>query len=118
MYSIGKTIYFVRICICLNSPYPLIHKSYQLSLWLGEVYRLCKCKEEAFKKMTLWYSDVEEAGMLFFKTVARTIKIHYLGILNIFNSGASNAAAESFNAKIKSFRNALRGVREVEFFSL
>jgi len=27
-----------------------------------------------------------------------------------------NAAAESFNAKIKAFRNAMRGVRDVEFF--
>lgn len=100
----------------LFTNYPLIHKSYQLSLRLGEVYRQCKCKEEAFKKLALWYNDVEESGMLSFKTVARTIRIHYLGILNFFNNRATNAAAESFNAKIKSFRNALRGVRDVEFF--
>ncbi|WP_233522387.1 transposase [Chitinophaga silvatica] len=36
--------------------------------------------------------------------------------LNFFNNRATNAAPESFNAKIKSFRNALRGVRDVEFF--
>lgn len=96
--------------------YPLIHKSYQLSLRLGEIYRNCKCKEDAFKKLALWYNDVEEAGILSFKTVARTMRTHYLGILNFFNNRATNAAAESFNAKIKSFRNALRGVRDVEFF--
>ncbi|MET3397143.1 transposase [Chitinophaga ginsengisegetis] len=100
----------------LFSHYPLIYKSYQLSLRLGEVYRHCKCKEEAFKKLALWYNDVEAAGILSFKTVARTIRTHYLGILNFFNNKATNAAAESFNAKIKSFRNALRGVRDVEFF--
>lgn len=87
MYSIDKTIYFVKICICLNSHYPLIHKSYQPFLRLGEVYRLCKCKEEAFKKMTLWYSDVEEAGMLFFKTVARTIKLSNYFDLPVFQVG-------------------------------
>ncbi|MGF6849845.1 transposase [Chitinophaga sp. W3I9] len=54
--------------------------------------------------------------LLSFRTVARTIRTHYLGILNFFNKRATNAAAESFNAKIKSFRNALRGVRDVEFF--
>lgn len=100
----------------LFNQYPLIHRSYLLSLRLGEVYRHCKCKEEAFKKLALWYNDVEETGLLSFKTVARTIRTHYLGILNFFNNRATNAAAESFNAKIKSFRNALRGVRDIEFF--
>lgn len=100
----------------LFEKYPEIHKAYQLSLRLGEVYRNCKCKEEAFKKLALWYNDVEQAGILSFKTVARTIRTHYLGILNFFNNKATNAAAESFNAKIKSFRNTMRGVRDVPFF--
>jgi transposase len=96
--------------------YPVIHKAYQLSLRLAEVYRSCTCKEQAFKKLALWYNDVEEAGLSSFKTLARTIQTHYLGILNFFNNRATNAAAESFNAKIKTFRNAMRGVRDVEFF--
>lgn len=96
--------------------YPVIHKAYQLSLRLGEVYRSCTCKEQAFKRLALWYNQVEEAGLPSFKTLARTIQNHYLGILNFFNNRATNAAAESFNAKIKAFRNAMRGVRDVEFF--
>ncbi|WP_202182958.1 transposase [Chitinophaga solisilvae] len=56
--------------------------------------------------------------MLSFKTVARTIRTHYLGILNFFNNRATNAATEAFNAKMKTFRNALRGVRDIEFFSI
>lgn len=100
----------------LFSHYPQIQKSYQLSLDLGEIYRHSKCKEEAFKKLALWYNDVEGSGLLSFKTIARSIRTHYLGILNFFNNRTTNAAAESFNAKIKSFRNALRAVRDVEFF--
>lgn len=100
----------------LFSHYPLIQKSYQLSLDLGEIYRHSKCKEEAFKKLALWYNDVEGSGLLSFKTVVKSMRIHYLSILNFFNNRATNAAAESFNAKIKSFRNALRGVRDVDFF--
>jgi transposase len=96
--------------------YPEIHKAYQLSLQLGEVFRNCTSKEQAFKRLALWYNDVEAAGMPTFRTLARTIQNHYLGILNFFNNRATNAAAESFNAKIKAFRNALRGVRDVEFF--
>lgn len=96
--------------------YPIIHKAYQLSLRLGEVYRSCTCKEQAFKKLALWYNQVEEAGLQSFKTLSRTIQTHYLGILNFFNNRATNAAAESFNSKVKAFRNAMRGVRDIEFF--
>lgn len=100
----------------LFTRYPDIHKAYQLSLRLGEIYRLSTSKELAFKKLALWYNDVDDAKMPAFKTLAKTIQTHYMPILNFFNNRATNAAAESFNAKIKSFRNALRGVRDIEFF--
>ena len=41
---------------------------------------------------------------------------HYDDILNFYNNRSSNAAAESFNAKVKSFRAALRGIRDEKFF--
>lgn len=100
----------------LFARYPVIQKAYQLSLGLGDVFRICSSKEQAFKRLALWYNDVEISGIQSFKTLARTVQTHYLGILNFFNNRATNAAAESFNAKIKSFRNAMRGVRDVEFF--
>ncbi|MEQ8533535.1 MAG: transposase, partial [Imperialibacter sp.] len=49
-------------------------------------------------------------------TVSRTIQQHYLTILNYFERRSTNAAAESFNAKIKAFRSQFRGVRNVSFF--
>ncbi|MEQ9426102.1 MAG: transposase, partial [Cyclobacteriaceae bacterium] len=58
----------------------------------------------------------EKAGFKSFRTVARTIQNHYLSILNFFDNRSTNASAESFNAKIKAFRNQFRGVRNVEFF--
>jgi len=100
----------------LFTRYPDIYKAYQLSLRLGEIYRLSTSKEQAFKKLALWHNDVDDAKMPSFKTLAKTIQTHYLPILNFFNNRATNAAAESFNAKIKNFRNALRGVRDIEFF--
>ncbi|WP_262887198.1 transposase [Wenyingzhuangia aestuarii] len=36
--------------------------------------------------------------------------------MNYFNNRSTNAAAESFNAKIKAFRAQFRGVKNVEFF--
>ncbi|WP_460760962.1 transposase [Niabella terrae] len=41
---------------------------------------------------------------------------HYNDILNYFNKRSTNASAESFNAKIKAFRNQFRGVRDTRFF--
>ncbi|MDO6739543.1 transposase [Wenyingzhuangia sp. 2_MG-2023] len=37
-------------------------------------------------------------------------------MLNYFINRSTNAAAESFNAKIKAFRVQFRGVRNLEFF--
>ncbi len=41
---------------------------------------------------------------------------HYRNILNYFDQRSTNAAAESFNAKIKNFRMQLRGVKDRTFF--
>ncbi len=41
---------------------------------------------------------------------------HYRDILNYFDKTSTNAAAESFNAKIKNFRMQLRGVKDRSFF--
>lgn len=62
--------------------YPLIEKAYRLAIGLGTVFRLCKSKEQAFKRLALWYNAVEDCGLDSFKTVARSIQTHYLDILN------------------------------------
>ncbi|WP_420836617.1 transposase [Arcticibacter tournemirensis] len=36
--------------------------------------------------------------------------------MNFFDNRSTNAAAESFNAKIKAFRATSRGVRDTAFF--
>ncbi|WP_416276545.1 transposase [Pedobacter sp. PF22-3] len=43
--------------------------------------------------------------------MARSIKAHYLSILNFFINRSTNASAESFDAKIKAFRATSRGLR-------
>lgn len=96
--------------------YPLIEQAYKLATGLGTVFRVCKSKEQAFKRLALWYNAVEDCGLDSFKTVARSIQTHYLAILNFFHNRSTNASAESFNAKIKAFRSSSRGVRDIPFF--
>ena len=96
--------------------YPELKKAYKLSLRLGEIFKVCKSKEQAFKRLALWYNDVEDSAIEAFRTVSRSIQAHYLSILNFFTNRSTNASAESFNAKVKAFRAPSRGVRDVKFF--
>jgi len=66
--------------------------------------------------MARWYKKVEEAGFHSFNVIAATFHEHYNDILNFYNNRSSNAVAESFNAKIKQFRAALRGIVDEKFF--
>lgn len=96
--------------------YPVLEQGYNLARGLGNIFNKCKTKEAAFKRLALWYNAVEESGIESFGRVARSVQAHYLEILNFFDNRSTNASAESFNAKVKAFRSAFRGVREIEFF--
>lgn len=63
-----------------------------------------------------WYNKVDDSGFKSFNVIAATLYEHYDEILNFFVNRATNAFAESFNAKIKAFRAALRGVTDIKFF--
>ncbi len=67
-------------------------------------------------KLAHWFRNVEEAEFKSFSTLRKTIKNHYKNILNYFDQRSTNAAIESFNAKIKNFRMQLRGVKDRTFF--
>ena len=47
---------------------------------------------------------------------AATLHEHYDEVLNFFVNRATNAYAESFNAKVKAFRAVSRGVSDIKFF--
>jgi transposase len=89
--------------------YPVIEQAYRLATGLGTIFRSCKSKEQAFKKLALWYNAVEDCGLDSFKTVARSIQTHYLDILNFFNNRSTNASAESFNRATDRAKSRLLG---------
>ena len=96
--------------------YPDLQQAYQLSRQLSDIFTHSKERIIAFKKLAIWYNDVEKACFKSFNTIAKTIENNYEKILNFFDNRSTNASAESFNAKIKAFRNQFRGVRNVNFF--
>ena len=100
----------------LFEEYPDIKKAYGLCHSLRMIFSKNTIKDAARLSMAKWYNKVEEAGFHSFNVIAATFYEHYDDILNFYNNRASNAMAESFNAKIKLFRANLRGVTDKKFF--
>ena len=100
----------------LFEEFPDLQKAYSLSHSLRMTFAKNTVKDAARLSMARWYNKVEEAGFHSFNVIAATFYEHYDDILNFYNNRSSNAAAESFNAKVKAFRAALRGIRDEKFF--
>ena len=96
--------------------YPDIKQAYNLTHRLRMVFSNTKNKGVAYTKLAKWFNDVTEAGFKSFNTISATVYSHYPEILNFFDNRSTNASAESFNAKLKAFRTALRGVNDTAFF--
>ena len=96
--------------------YPDIEKAYKLCQNLSWIFNNTKDKTSALIRLAKWDEKVRQAAFKSFSTIARTMSIHYMNILNYFDNRSTNASAESFNAKIKAFRTQFRGVRNVDFF--
>ena len=93
-----------------------IKQFYYLSLQLGQIHFHNYDKNVARGKLALWFNKIEEWNYPQFNSVIDTFKNHYDRILNFFKDRLTNASAESFNAKLKSFRATFRGVDDVKFY--
>jgi transposase len=96
--------------------YPDIQRAYSLTHSLRMIFSKNSVKDAARLSLARWYNKVAESEFKSFNTIAATVYEHYEEILNFFINRSTNASAESFNAKIKAFRAALRGVVDMDFF--
>ena len=100
----------------LFSQFPEIEKAYKLAQGLAYIYENNYDKRIAIVKLAKWHNQVEDSGFKDFNIASKSIQLHYQGIVNFFDNRSTNAAAESFNAKLKDFRREFKGVRDVKFF--
>ena len=105
-----------RRAAILFREYPDIKRAYSLSHSLRMIFNKRSIKAGARTNLAKWYQEVEQSGFDSFNTIAATLYDRSEEILNFYINRASNAAAESFNAKIKQFRAQLRGVIDILFF--
>ncbi len=96
--------------------YPDIEQAYDLSHHLYLIYSKDISKGVAMTQLAQWFNQIEIFDIPSFQIIKRTFETHYQNIINFFINRSTNAAAESFNAKIKDFRRQFRGVVDVKFF--
>jgi transposase len=92
--------------------YPELKDAYNLSMYFRNCYEY-KNKKYRFQD---WIEKVESSTLKEMKVAAHTIKQHLGGIINYFENRATNAAIENFHAKLKLFRQRIRGIVDKTFF--
>ena len=55
-------------------------------------------------KLARWYDEVDKLSCMFFNSVIHATQNNYRTIAN-FENRSTNVSAESFNVKVKAFRN-------------
>lgn len=100
----------------LFTTFPELAHAYHLTMLFRSCYEHRQTMAEAKLQLDQWYTKVEEEQIESFLVVAESIRVHEDTILNYFVHRSTNAAAESFNAKLKGFRALVRGVRDIPFF--
>lgn len=100
----------------LFKKYPNLRHAYNLAMVFRSFYEHCTNKVSAKEKLDAWYRTIEMSKIKEFEVPMTTIRAHEYTILNYFVDRSTNAAAESFNAKLKGFRSVVRGVRDKKFF--
>lgn len=99
----------------LFTKYPTLKIAYNLSLQFRNIYKGFS-KEKATTQFNDWKEKVMSSKIEEFISTSNSIEYHLDNILNFFDNRSTNANAESFNSKIKTFRTNLRGDTDVNFF--
>ena len=102
--------------VILFKEFPKLKHAYNLSMLFRSWYETNTNREQAKIGLSQWYEKIEKEKIEPFLLAADSIKAYEDNILNYFNHRSTNAAAESFNAKLKGFRALVRGVTDVKFF--
>jgi len=89
-------------------------KAYQLKLTLQDVYASSSNKVDAMLNLTKWYNWAVRCRLDPVKDFAKTVKKHWSGILNHFDSGLTNAVLEGINSIVQSAKARARGYRNID----
>lgn len=97
--------------------YQKIKEAYDIVDSLRSIFRNKNLdRDQAREKLHQWYQKVAYCSLREIKSARDTIREKEDEVLNYFINRSTNAAEESLNSKIKSFRSQLHGVSDLPFF--
>lgn len=97
--------------------FPEIEKAYDLMIRFRGFYQTkVGDTKKAKEKLKAWYEKVSKADIEEMETFASTVSHHESEILNYFETGCTNAFAESLNSKIQRFVQSNQGTNDRDFF--
>jgi transposase len=76
----------------------------------------CKNREEAEQHLNKWYFRATHSRLEAIIEVAKTIKNHWDGILNYFDSRITNGILEGINSIVQLIKRNARGYRNTQYF--
>ncbi|WP_421621137.1 ISL3 family transposase [Alkalilimnicola ehrlichii] len=88
-------------------------RAWRLKNALRELYAQAPSREVAEAELERWYSWARRCRLEPFKRLALTIKAHWNGILNAFDSRLNNGGVEATNGLIQAAKARARGYRTV-----
>lgn len=101
----------------LFQEFPEIEKAYDLMIQFRAFYQTkVGDMNTAKQRLKEWYEKVGTADIEEMETFASTIAHHEATILNYFETGCTNAFAESINAQIQRFVQSNQGTSDRDFF--
>ncbi len=100
----------------LFKQYPDLEQAYGLADGLRRIFSKSSRRSLGATRLAKWYEAVKNTGFDSFKVIAATFYDHEREILNFFDNRSTNASAESFNCKIKTFRAQLRAASDINYF--
>jgi transposase len=87
------------------------HRAFRIKETLREIFATARNATEAEPLLLRWYSWARRCRLEPMKKVATTLKDHWQGILNAFDSKLTNARVEAMNSVIQAAKARARGYR-------
>ena len=85
------------------------HRAFRIKESLREIFHSATNREDAEVLLNQWYSWARRCRLEPIKQVAKTIKDHWQGVLNAFDSKLTNGRVEAANGQIQAAKAKARG---------
>ena len=90
------------------------HRAFRIKESLREIFHSAPSREEAEPLLNQWYSWARRCRLDPIKQVAKTLKDHWAGILNAFDSKLTNGRVEGANSLVQAAKAKARGYGTVK----